>query len=204
MLVLLVLVQPLPALGPLAAPGIWPPSLPLPAPAIVAVALPSGLGQLSCRLELLSYLPLHHLLHLLCTGAWPLPLAQLLPSLQCQPPAPPAVRAVRPLAWGSDSPDPERRSCKHTLRHAATLPQVQVSLLLHPHGMHLLVQVSKLLLLLLIALPLVVLAAREQLPLLCQIFLLLRCLVAPALQLSPHLLQFDLLTLRQSAPACTG
>ena len=67
------------------------------------------------------------------------------------------------------------------------LPQVQLSLLLHPHGMHLLVQVPKLLLLLfiykftlfllLIALPLVVLAAREQLPLLCQIFLLLRCLV---------------------------
>ena len=74
------------------------------------------------------------------------------------------------------------------------LPQVQLSLLLHQHGMHLPVQVSKLLLLLLIALPLVVLAAKEQLPLLCQIFLLLRCLAAPTLQLSHDLLQFHLLT----------
>ena len=55
--------------------------------------------------------------------------------------------------------------------HASTctivLPQIQLPLLLHPNSMHLLMQVSKLLMLMhmLVALPLMVLAAREQLPL---------------------------------------
>ena len=53
------------------------------------------------------------------------------------------------------------------------LPQVQLLLLMHPQGMRLLVQVTKLLLLLLIPLLLLVMAAREQLPLLLQLRLLL-------------------------------
>ena len=59
--------------------------------------------------------------------------------------------------------------------------------------MRLLVQVTKLLLLLLIPLLLLVMAGREQLPLLLQLRLLLPRLIAPVLQLSLHFFQFLLL-----------